>query len=211
MKYLLPTAAASALLTLLCIVALDEPFARWIATRETYPAFWNETIGYLEYAILLEPYKWGTLWLLAGGAIITLAVPPLRRYSMAFLLVSLVHLLGRNITNWTKFFTGRLRPSQWLAKGGDDPMWWNENAWSFPSGHVTLFASIAIPLAVLYPRLRPPLLVVAVFPMCARVAVNAHYLSDVLGALALITALTWLCARLLVRALPSPSLPASLR
>jgi membrane-associated phospholipid phosphatase len=89
-------------------------------------------------------------------------------------------------------------------------VWFRDGGYSFPSGHITLFASICIPLAVMYPRARP-LLVIVLFAMCARVAVNAHFLSDVLGGLALTLAVTWLCAVMLRRALPSLTPPACRR
>jgi membrane-associated phospholipid phosphatase len=208
MKHLLPIAAITTLLTIVCIVALDEPFARWIATRETYPRFWNEVIGYLEYPLGIEPYKWSGVWVLVGGSVITLAITRLRPAAFAFLAVASVHLLDRNLTLWMKVGFGRLRPSQWLEKGGD--MWFRDGGYSFPSGHITLFASIVFPLAVIYPRARPLLAVVA-FAFCARLAVNAHFLSDVLGGVALTALVTWLCVVVLRRALPSLTPPACRR
>lgn len=208
MQRLLPVALVCAVLTALCIVTIDQPLARWIATRETHPDVWNQIIAYLEYPLGIEPYKWTGVWILVGGSILTLAITKLRPAAFGFLLVAAVHLLDRNVTMWMKFGFGRLRPSQWLAKGGD--AWFREGGFSFPSGHVTLFGSIAIPLAVMYPRMRP-LLAVVVFAMCARPAVNAHFLSDVLGGLALTAALTWLCLVALRRALPSLTPPACRR
>lgn len=208
MRLLLPIAAVTTVLMLVCILFVDEPFARWIATRETYPRFWNETIGYLEYSLGIVPYRWTGVWILVGGSIVTLAVTRLRPAAFAFLLVAAVHLLDRNVTFWMKFGFGRLRPGEWLARGGD--AWFRDGGYSFPSGHVTLFGSIAIPIAVMYPRARP-LLVVVAFAMCARVAVNAHFLSDVLGGLALTAALTWACAVVLRRAMPSLTPPACRR
>jgi membrane-associated phospholipid phosphatase len=205
MKHLLPIAAITTLLTIVCIVAFDEPFARWIATRETYPRFWNEVIGYLEYPLGIEPYKWAGVWVLVGGSVLALAITRLRPAAFAFLAVASVHLLDRNLTFWLKVGTGRLRPSEWLAKGGD--IWFRDGGYSFPSGHITLFASIVFPLAVIYPRTRPLLAVVA-FAFCARLAVNAHFLSDVLGGVALTALVTWLCVALLRRALPSLTPPA---
>jgi membrane-associated phospholipid phosphatase len=73
-----------------------------------------------------------------------------------------------------------------------------------------LFASIVVPLAVVYPRARP-LLAIAVFAMTARVAVHAHFLSDVFGGFALVALLTWACVPLLRRTLQSEIQPASLR
>jgi len=210
---LLPTAAIAAVLTLLCIVAIDQPFARWLATRETYPAIWNDGIGYLEYPLGIEPYKWTGVWILTVGSIVTLAgdhlrMPKLRSAAFAFVLITLVHLIGRNLMLWLKFGFGRLRPTQWFKAGGDDTFF--RDGFSFPSGHAILFGSILIPLAVVYPRTRP-LLVIVLFAMTARVMVSAHFISDVLGGYVVIAVVTWACVRWLRRALPSSILPASLR
>lgn len=204
-RMLLLVAAVASFATIVFIPTIDVPFAKWLATRETYPRFWNATIGYLEYPLGITPYPWTGLWVLSTGSILTVAIPKLRRFAFAFLLVSLVHLIGRNLSLWMKFGTGRLRPTEWMKQGGD--LWFRHGGFSFPSGHAILFGSIVIPLAVVYPRSRP-LLAVVVFAMCARVAVGAHFLSDVLGGLALTCAITWLCVELLRRACPSLTPPA---
>jgi membrane-associated phospholipid phosphatase len=59
-----------------------------------------------------------------------------------------------------------------------------------------LFASLALPIAIMCPRSRVTMFAIIAFPMIARVAVNAHFLSDVTGGLALTLAITWLCARI---------------
>lgn len=205
---LLRQALVALVLTLACIAVADQPFARWIATRETYPDFWNTGLGYLEYPLGIVPYPWTGVWILVGGTVITLAVPRMRQASFAFALVTLVHLIGRNLSLWLKFGFGRLRPVQWLAKGGDT--FWRDGGFSFPSGHAILFASIVVPLAVCYPRLRP-LLAIVVFGCAARVAVNAHFLSDVIAGYGLIALLTWACVRLLRRTFSTETRPASLR
>jgi membrane-associated phospholipid phosphatase len=145
---------------------------------------------------------------LVAGSIVTLAVPRLRSAAAIFLIVTLTHLLARHASLWVKTFTGRLRPSQWLKQGGDT--FWRDGGFSFPSGHILLFASILVPLAVVYPRTRPLLAIVG-FVMIARIAVNAHFVSDVLGGLAVVALFTWLSARWVRRVLPSQILPASLR
>jgi len=196
-------AAVATAVTVACIALMDEPFARWLATRQTYPAIWNRGIAWLEYAIGIEPWKWLGICVLVAGSIASLCIPRMRAHAPAWLLVTLTHLLARNLTSWIKFGTGRLRPSEWLARGGDS--WFRDGGYSFPSGHVVLVASLIVPLAV-YPRTRPLLALVA-FAMVARVAVNAHFLSDALGALALVVLVTGLVRR----ALPSPIRPASRR
>lgn len=208
MQRLLPVALVCAVLTALCIVTIDQQLARWIATRETHPDAWNQIIAYLEYPLGIEPWKWSGICVLVAGSILTLAIPRLRSAAAIFLIVTLTHLLARHASLWVKTFSGRLRPSQWLKQGGDT--FWRDGGFSFPSGHVLLFASILVPLAVVYPRTRPLLAIVG-FVMIARVAVNAHFASDVLGGLAVVALFTWLSARWVRRVVPSPILPASLR
>jgi membrane-associated phospholipid phosphatase len=205
---LLPVALVSAIVTALCIVAIDQPLARWLATRETHPDVWNQIISYLEYPLGIEPWKWTGICVLVAASIITLAVPRLRSYAAIFLVITLTHVLARHASLWVKTATGRLRPSQWLKQGGDT--FWRDGGFSFPSGHVLLFASIVLPLVVIYPRTRPLLAIVA-FAMVARLAVNAHFVSDVTGGFAVVAALTWLSAVVVRRVLPSQILPVSLR
>jgi membrane-associated phospholipid phosphatase len=195
-------AIATAIVTAVCIVTIDEPLARWLATRDTWQTMWNRGIAWLEYPLGIEPWKWTGVCVLGVGSLASLLVPRMRSHAPAWLLVTLTHLLARNITGWLKWGTGRLRPSEWLKRGGD--VWFRDGGYSFPSGHVVLFASILIPLAVVYPRTRPLLAIIA-FVIVARVVVNAHFVSDALGGLALVAAITWL----LGRALPSHLRPAS--
>jgi len=52
--------------------------------------------------------------------------------------------------------------------------------WSFPSGHTVTAAAVAAAVAVLWPRLAAPFVVLTVLVAAARVVATAHYLSDVL-------------------------------
>ncbi|HEY5950764.1 MAG TPA: phosphatase PAP2 family protein [Kofleriaceae bacterium] len=208
MQRLLPVAAVCAIVTALCIATIDQPLARWLATREVYPRVWNQTIAILEYPLGIEPWKWTGICALVAASIITLLVTRLRPYAAIFLVITLTHLLSRHASLWVKTATGRLRPSQWLAQGGDT--FWRDGGFSFPSGHVLLFGSIVLPIVVVYPRTRPLLALVA-FIMIARVAVNAHFVSDVTSGLAVVAAFTWLSAVAVRRVLPSQIRPASLQ
>jgi undecaprenyl-diphosphatase len=205
---LLQVSLVTAALTALCIVTIDQPLARWLATRETYPDVWNQIIAVLEYPLGIEPWKWTGICVLVAASIVTLAVPRLRSYAAIVLVITLTHLLARHASLWVKTLTGRLRPSQWIKVGGDT--FWREGGFSFPSGHVLLFASVIVPIVVVYPRTRPLLALVA-FIMIARVAVNAHFVSDVLGGLSVVALFTYLAAAAVRRALPSQIQPASLR
>lgn len=200
----------AAVLALVCIFAVDQPVARWLSTRDTHPVFWEIFIGYLEYLTGIVPDRWIGVWVLCLASAAVLLVPRLRPHAHGVLLVTLVHLLDRNITMWLKLATGRLRPQEWLEHGGDHTFWFWREGFSFPSGHIALFASLCVPLAFAYPRLRPVLAIV-VAAGCARILAHAHFTSDVLGGVALATGLTWLCAAWLRRALPSQIRPAYLQ
>ena len=172
-------AVVLALLTVVCIAVVDAPLARFLATRDTHPHAWEEAVHVLEYAIGLEPWKWLGVCVVVAGAVVALV---LRRGVVPWVSVAISHLLARNLMLWGKAVTGRLRPYEW--HGG--PQWWMGGS-SFPSGHVVLFASLVLPLAIVYPRLRW-LVVVPVFAAVARLMAHAHFASDVVGGFALCAA-----------------------
>ena len=179
------------LVTAFCLTFVDEPLARWVAAHETHAHVWSDILHVLEYAFGLEPWRWIGVTVLVAGVLATQLF--WRAHRAGWLLVASTHLLATNLMWWGKVLLGRLRPSDW--HGG--PTFFQGGS-SFPSGHVVLFASIVLPLVVLYPRARW-LVAVPVFAMVARVMVNAHFASDVCAGLALSAATTWLCARVVRR------------
>ncbi len=194
-RALLALFVASTLVTALCIVAIDVPLARWLAGRDVLAPAWNTGIAWLEYAIGIEPWKWLGVCVLCAGVAVTLAVPRWHAHARAWMFVALTHLLARNLMLPLKTLTGRLRPSEWLARGGDQ--FFRDGGIAFPSGHVIYVASLALPLAIVWPRARIPLAAAIGFVMIARLIVNAHFASDVIGGLALVAGVTWLTRRTL--------------
>ncbi|MDQ3365313.1 MAG: phosphatase PAP2 family protein [Myxococcota bacterium] len=184
---LLIAALGAAVLTALCVLVVDQPLARWIAQYEA-SAVWNRGIELLEWTIGLPFFKLFASVLLVTGMVATAAIPRWRGHAPAWMLMAATHVICRFLTVWIKDATGRPRPHEWLAQGGDATF--GRDGIAFPSGHVVLFASLVIPLAVLVPRTRP-LLAVAAFVMAARLAVNAHFASDVIGAITLVTLVAW--------------------
>ena len=86
------------------------------------------------------------------------------------------HLVARNVMMWSKFAFGRLRPHQWhggpsLFHGGG----------SFPSGHVMLFASLSLPIVVVFPRARRLLVDRRSSRRSRGSWCSAHCASDVVG------------------------------
>lgn len=126
------------------------------------------------------------------------------------------------IVTIVKRLIGRARPYSW-EKGGTlnfDPFSWSVDFASLPSGHGTTAFATAVAVGALYPRLRIPLWTLAGIIALSRVAVSAHYPSDVLagaliGALGALVVRNWFAVRRLafvvapdrtVRPLPGPSL-----
>jgi undecaprenyl-diphosphatase len=121
-----------------------------------------------------------------------------------------------------KRLIGRARPYTWETGGSlnFEPFRWSSDFASLPSGHGTTAFATAFAIGALYPRLRIPLWTLAAIIALSRVAVSAHYPSDVLagaliGALGALVVRNWFAVRRLafvvapdrsVRALPGPSL-----
>jgi membrane-associated phospholipid phosphatase len=200
--HLLVVAVASTLLAALGVVWFDLPLSRWVGTHEQ-SGVWNPLVTVCEYFIGITPWAWTALVVLCGGVLATLVVPRWHRHARAWMYVTIVYLLSRNLMAWGKTLSGRLRPHQWLKLGGDTFGHLGDGA-SFPSGHVVVFAGILLPLAVVWPRSRPLLLVIP-FIMIARIAVLAHFASDVLAALALTALVAWACAPVLALAVTRPA------
>ncbi len=187
---LLVAAAAMAAFAALAMLAFDRPVARLVAPYEPL-SLWAHGIDVLEHAIGDPLHPLTISFALVAATLATMAVPRWRAYAPAAMFLAGTHVFSRFATGQLKDLTGRLRPSQWIAHGGEETFF--RDGASFPSGHVALFASLAIPIAVLWPRARP-VLAIAAFVAAARVAVNAHFVSDTLGAGALVTLIAWAVA-----------------
>jgi membrane-associated phospholipid phosphatase len=201
-RHLLALAVASTLVTALAIGFVDLPVARWIGAHEQ-SALWDRILAILEYFAGIEPSPWTVPIVLTGGVLLTLAVARWYRHARSWMYTAIVYLLARNLMGWSKTLTGRYRPTQWLKLGGGTFGHLGDGI-AFPSGHVVMMAGLVLPLAVIAPRTRP-LLVVIAFIMAARVAVLAHFVSDVFGGLALTALIAWACAPIMA----SPARPAT--
>jgi undecaprenyl-diphosphatase len=101
----------------------------------------------------------------------------------AYLLVSV--MLTELILTLVKYAIGRARPSLFSELGAFhfDPLMFHFRYASFPSGHSGTAGSAAMGLALLFPRLRFPLLVLALWLTATRIFVVAHYPSDAIAGL----------------------------
>ncbi len=187
-RAVLYAAGASAVLSALCMLAIDKPLARVLGGYEQ-STFWDKAIEMLEWTLGLPFFRLFASVTLVAIMIVTMTVPRWRIHAPTWMVVAGTHVICRFLTVRIKDATGRLRPNEWLKKGGDDTFF-RDGGIAFPSGHVVLFASILIPLAIVFPRTRPLLAIVG-FVMLARILVNAHYISDTTGAITLVALVAW--------------------
>jgi lipid A 4'-phosphatase len=128
-----------------------------------------------------------------GGSLPRLApvARPMRSFSAipAFIFLSIA--VSGLVVDLLKFICGRLRPKLLFSTGAYDFAWLGlrPDHWSFPSGHSATIVALMTALWWLWPRHLLFYLLVALIVSFSRVAVGAHYLSDVLAG-ALIAVLT---------------------
>ncbi len=183
-RRLVTATVVTAVVTAICILVIDAPLARALSAYEPSP-LWDRTLDALEFLLLLPLWKWASVAVLVAA---TVAAYALRRTAApAWLFVTGTHALARVTMGPIKEGLGRLRPHEW--HGG--PTFFLGGV-SFPSGHVVLFASVLIPLAIVAPRTRPLLAIVG-FVMVARIAVHAHFAADVVSGLTLVTVVALAC------------------
>ncbi|MDE2229991.1 MAG: phosphatase PAP2 family protein [Alphaproteobacteria bacterium] len=98
-----------------------------------------------------------------------------------------------------KVVAGRARPKLLFADQlyGFTGTGAHADHWSFPSGHSATAAALAVALSTLYPRLTPAWVAAALLIGFSRLALDQHYLSDVLGGLYFGVVFSWGVAAML--------------
>jgi membrane-associated phospholipid phosphatase len=113
------------------------------------------------------------------------------------LFVTIAVLLPSLVTNVVKHLVGRVRPPH---AGIPHPFQFEPfslaaSRASFPSGHATVMVALVVAIGAAAPRWRSPALALAALVIFSRLAIDAHYMSDVvagafLGAFGALAALT---------------------
>jgi membrane-associated phospholipid phosphatase len=200
------TAAVALIVACISVFAFD----RAIATAVRHSGFESATVivGVREFFDVFTgsvvAHGYGSIGqLLLGGALVAIGLVWLlvRRTNptaRALVFTGVVQLATIEAGSYLKDLFGRLRPYQLLERSDWSHAWFAGGN-SFPSGHVAFFWGLFLPLAYLYPKYGVPLLVVPVFIALARIDENVHFLSDVLGSIALAALITLLAAVLLGR------------
>lgn len=169
--------AVLTVLTLLSIFAVDGPVARWIApSADANRAFVNPFMNAVEIAFGFPLSKWATGLAILLVAAILFAFRRHRVLARLLLFVAATELITRLIAGVLKNVFLRARPAEPLAG-----RFFLEDGSSFPSGHAAHFWALFFALALAFPRLRVPALILAVLVSICRVVVNDHFVGDVLG------------------------------
>jgi len=138
---------------------------------------------------------------LFGGLLLAYLVGRWRRqpWALVFAVTLFTHVASTITVNVLKVALRRLRPEVLFTTGYPDlgfraaPA---ANSDSFPSGHVACYLSLFLPVALLFPRWRFPLLLVPTLIGLGRLVLGAHYLSDVLFAAWVVSGYTFLFGQL---------------
>ncbi len=168
------------------IAFADRPVNAWVAAQhgpfvDSLRAITQ--IGNSRWYLVALPALAGlALWLRrrAGGGLAALRLELLAGNTL-FLFAAVA--VSGILTNLIKFPLGRARPKLWEQDGifGVSPFSLDADFQGFPSGHATTLFALAAGLGLMAPRLRIPLYALAALLSFSRVAVNAHYPSDLVG------------------------------
>jgi len=207
-KALALTVAICAVLALISIFAFDRMIALGVHNsgieradvvvriREFFDIFTGRGVALLGNHVGLGQLMLGAI-IIALGLLLALARSA-RFHARALMFAGVVQLATIESAWWIKDFFGRLRPHQLIERNDWSHIWFAGGN-SFPSGHNAFFWGLFLPLAYLYPKFRIPLLIIPVFIAFARIDENYHFLSDVLGGIALAALITLIAATVLQR------------
>ena len=127
-------------------------------------------------------------WLIPAGVVFAVAAIR-RQHNLARWAFAVIAAVGGSgiIVNLLKMAIGKTRPKLLFEEGRLEfvPFTYGHAFNGFPSGHATTCAAVATVLALAFPRGRVAFLAAAFALALTRVAIHAHYLSDVCAGFAL--------------------------
>jgi membrane-associated phospholipid phosphatase len=203
-RYLLGVALAAAAI-IATMVLFDASVAEAVRNSPWWVLFgFREVTDFGKSGWFLWP---SGVVLLAIASAASAPLPRLSRFVLAMVAVRVAFLftaiaLPSLVVTIAKRLIGRARP---FVGGHVDPFLYMPPIWrpdyaSMPSGHATTAFAAAVAVALLWPRLRIPMLVYAVLIAASRVVLDAHYLSDVIagaaaGVVGALVVRDWFAAR----------------
>jgi len=192
--------AIAALLTPLVSLIVDDLVvnASALHTASLTP-FWNDLIRGFEAITGMAVNGFLGPALLGAAALVCTIYKPWQKQVRPLIFVAACWALTRLGVVLLKLPFGRLRPHHVLASPDTSALSaFFRGGRSFPSGHAAHAFGLCLPLSLLFPRWAILFLGLAALVGIARIAVNDHYVADVLASLAWAALVTWLLARLLV-------------
>jgi membrane-associated phospholipid phosphatase len=150
---------------------------------------------------LINSFAWGQLALgalLVVIGVIWLIARRTSRNARGLIFTGAAQLATIETVSLIKDLFGRARPFQLIERNDWTHIWFVGGS-SFPSGHNAFFWGLFLPLAYLCPKYRIPLLIIPTFIAFARIDESYHFLSDVLGAIAIAALVTLIGAVLFDR------------
>jgi membrane-associated phospholipid phosphatase len=192
--------AIAALLTPLASLMVDDLVvnASTLHTASVAP-FWRDLIRGFEAITGMAVNNFLGPVLLGAAAMVCAVYKPWQRQVRPLVFVAACWALTRLGVTILKLPFGRLRPHHVLAGHDTNALSaFFRGGGSFPSGHAAHAFGLCLPLSLLFPRFAILFLGLAALVAIARVAVNDHYVADVLASLAWAALVTWLLASLLV-------------
>lgn len=177
---------AVCLLCALAVFFIDQPLLLWVqALPESLKDWFGDITDLAKAEMFLVPAA-GVFLSFKGLATLNRDNAALRdrltRIANAGLFVFAAVALSGILINVLKILFGRYRPYQFLTEGlyGFDLLCVGGACSSFPSGHSQVAWSGMTALALLFPRLWPLAIPVAVVLSASRVLTSNHYVGDVL-------------------------------
>lgn len=142
----------------------------------------------------VRPLQWATefgeaiWWLVPAGVVFAIAARR-KQHNLARWAFAVIAAVGSSgiLVNLLKMAIGKSRPKLLFSDGRLDftPFSYGHEVNGFPSGHATTCAAGATILAMAMPRFRVAFLAGGLALALTRVAIHAHYLSDVCAGFAL--------------------------
>ena len=128
-------------------------------------------------------------WWLVPAAIVFAIAAVQKRHNLARWAFAMFFAVGASglLAIGAKYLVGKTRPKLWFSEGAFEfhPLTYGYDYNSMPSGHATTAGAAAVILALALPRAAPVILPLGFALACTRVAIQAHYLSDICAGLAL--------------------------
>ena len=178
-------------LTLLSIFFFDQPIATFVQrVGGRSSVILQQGTSFLEVISGFPIARYALTYALLTAGLILSFWTSTRSAAWMLLFIACAQFVTRIAAGTLKGVFERLRPFEVIQAGDWDWKFFSGQGNSFPSGHGAYFWGLFFPVTFLFPRYRIPFLIIPLFISVARVGVNDHWCSDVLGSIAIAAAVT---------------------